>query len=193
MYHVMSRGNFRQGIFPAADHAERYLHYLDRATRRYDWCVLDWCLLPNHYHLLVQLTNGGLSEGMRELNGCYSRWSNLIHERTGTGHLVRNRFTSRHVNDDEYLQAVLRYIPRNPVEAGLVRTPEDWPWGGYRATIGLEHPRRFHRPAEVLRYFSPDPTRARRLYQAHVMNGPVVSEHDLWSDDGVRPSVPSRG
>jgi putative transposase len=185
MYHVMSRGNFRQTIFPDERHITRYLLLLGRVSLRRRWVIVDWCVMPNHYHLVIQLTDDGLSDGMRELNGCYSRWSNAIHQLTGTGHLVRNRFRSRLVENDPYLWSLMRYIPLNPVRAGLVRHPQDWRWSSYRATVGREHPHPFHRPSETLRYFHSDPAIAIELYQRHLRPGPVHEEHDLWSDHGL--------
>ena len=182
LYHVMSRGNYRRTIFPDTDHAERYLFLLNRVTARRKWIIVDWCLIPNHYHLVIQLTDGGLSDGMRELNGCYSRWSNALNGLTGTGHLVRNRFKSVPVEDDPYLLRLLQYVPNNPVRAGLVTAPDEWTWSGFRAAVGLEYPRAFHRPSVALAFFDNDPGRARDLYRRHVElgadpNGPVP-----WSD-----------
>src|SRR5438874_1996259 len=76
LVHTMSRGNFRQETFLDGTHYRRYLELLERVAQRRRWTVLDWCLIPNHFHLLIQLRQGGLSDGMRELNGCFSRWSN---------------------------------------------------------------------------------------------------------------------
>jgi REP element-mobilizing transposase RayT len=184
-YHVMSRGNYRRVIFPDGDHVERWLALLARVTARRDWVVADWCVMPNHFHLLIRLTDGGLSEGMRELNGCYSRWSNGVHELTGTGHLVRNRFKSRPVTDDPYFFQLLRYFARNPVAAGLTQALESWPWAGYKAMAGLEHPRPFHRPAEALQLFSSDPSEAQRSYHRHVLTGLIPEGLDPWSDDDL--------
>jgi putative transposase len=182
LYHVMSRGNFRQPIFLDEDHFAKYTRLLVRVARRWDWAILDWCLIPNHYHLLIQLSEGGLSEGMRELNGCYARWSNVQTGRTGTGHLVKNRFEAKPVVTESHFWATARYIPLNPVRADLAKRPEDWRWSGYRATAGLEYPMTFHRPAELLRYFSPDPTLAVERYFAFVDEGPVPKSHAPWSD-----------
>jgi REP element-mobilizing transposase RayT len=182
-YHVMSRGNYRRVIFPDDDHVTRWLHLLTRVTAKWDWVVVDWCVMPTHFHLLVRLTDGGLSEGMRELNGCYSRWSNTVHELTGTGHLVRNRFKDRPVRDEAYFLQLLRYLAWNPVAADLTRSLEAWPWTGFRAFAGLEHPRRFHRPAEALELFSSDPKQAQLRYLEHVASGHVPQELDPWSDD----------
>jgi putative transposase len=184
LYHVMSRGNFRQTIFPDDEHYFAYLRRLTCVTSRRRWIVLDWCLMPNHYHLVLQLTDGGLSEGMKELNGCYSRWSNELFGRTRTGHLFQNRFRSRHLINDSHLWEVFRYVPNNPVLAGLEPAPENWPWCGYRATVGLEHPRVFHRPAELLRYFGHNPATACERYQRFVYDGLVRARRVQWSDDG---------
>lgn len=183
LYHVMSRGNFRQEVFLDDAHYAKYVQLVDRVSRRYDWTVLDWCLIPNHYHLLVRLNSDGLSDGMRELNGCFSRWSNLRTGRTGTGHLWKNRFRHLDVVREGHFWEVARYLPINPVAAGLCALPEDWVWGGYRATIGLEYPYRFHHPAKLLRYFDARPEIARRKYRALVHEGLVRGGHVMWSDD----------
>lgn len=182
LYHVMSRGNFRQRIFLDEPHFEKYIRLLAQVTRRRHWTILDWCLMPNHHHLLIQLTEGGLSEGMRELNGCYARWSNVQTGRTGSGHLVQNRFKAPAVDTERHFWATVRYIALNPVRSNLVERPEDWPWSGYRATIGLEYPRVFHRPDELLRYFSPDPRIAVERYVRFVREGQVPKSHVPWSD-----------
>lgn len=182
LYHVFSRGNYRATIFFDEDHFAKYVALLDRVAQRRYWRLLDWCLMPNHYHLLIQLEDGGLSEGMRELNGCFSRWSNLQTGRTGTGHLVKNRFGCRNVIRDGHLWELLSYIPLNPVRADLVDHPEDWLWGGYRATIGLEHPRPFHDPSSLLRLFGRERSVALRRYMRHVRSARDRDDVEPWSD-----------
>lgn len=182
LYHVMSRGNFRKTIFLDDDHYAKYIRLTTRVSSRRDWRILDWCLIPNHYHFLIQLTAGGLSEGMRELNGCFSRWSNLRTGRTGTGHVFKNRFAAVEVTDEGHLFEVIRYIPNNPVTAGLARLPEDWPWSGYRGTIGADHPYPFHQPADLLSYFGAEQATALRRYRRFVHEGRVRSRLVPWSD-----------
>jgi REP element-mobilizing transposase RayT len=178
----MSRGNFRDTIFLDDDHYAKYVRLLGRVAGRRSWRVLDWCLIPNHYHLVVQLTDDGLSDGMRELNGCFSRWSNLQTGRTGTGHVLKNRFVSVELTDEGHLFEVLRYVPNNPVMAGLVQSPEDWPWSGYRATVGIEHPHLFHQPIELLQYFGSGHSEALRRYRRFVREGLARSRLVPWSD-----------
>jgi putative transposase len=189
LYHVMSRGNFRQPIFVDDDHYVAYLRRLTIVVRRRHWIVLDWCLMPNHYHLVLQLTDGGLSEGMRELNSRYSRWSNEQLGRTGTGHLFQNRFRSKPLTTDGHLWETFRYVPNNPVMADLESAPENWKWSGYRAAVGLEHPRVFHRPTELLRYFGDKPATACERYRQFVLDGLVRAGRAPWSDqDGSAPT-----
>jgi REP element-mobilizing transposase RayT len=182
LYHVFSRGNYKSTIFFDDDHYAKYLALLTRVSARRDWTVLDWCLLPNHYHLLVRLEDGGLSEGMRELNGCFSRWSNRETGRTREGHLVKNRFGAVDVIREGHLWTMFSYIPLNPVRAGLVERPEDWPWSGYRATIGLEHPYLFHHPRELLRLIFEGDGDPRDRYVAIVEDARVQDEETKWSD-----------
>jgi putative transposase len=183
LYHVMSRGNFRQQVFLDEDHYLRGVHYLDQASDRYGWMVLDWCFMPNHYHLVIQLTKGGLSEGMRELNGCFSRWSNSRTGRTGTGHVWKNRFRLLDVVREGHFWSLVRYVPLNPVVADLTPMPDDWPWSGFRATAGIDYPYRFHRPAELLRYFDARPDAALSSYRAFVDERLIQNDDLTWLDD----------
>lgn len=182
LYHVFSRGNYKGVIFRDQAHYRKYLELLLRVTRRRAWIILDWCLMPNHYHLLIRLTDDGLSDGMRELNGCFSRWSNRETGRTGSGHLVKNRFGCVDVIREGHLWNLLSYIPLNPVRAKIVERPEEWPWSGYRGTIGLEHPRPFHQPAELLRFFSGDRLEAVQRYVGFVEEERVRGVQEEWSD-----------
>jgi putative transposase len=185
LYHVMSRGNFRQEVFLDDAHYVRYLELTQRVARRRHWKILDWCLIPNHFHLLIQLSEDGLSDGMRELNGCYSRWSNLRTGRTGTGHLWKNRPTLVNVFREGHFWELMTYIPLNPVNAGLSRLPDGWRWTGYRATLGLEHPYPFHQPAELLRYFDARLDVARDKYWTLVRSELVRGGHVTWSDHSL--------
>jgi hypothetical protein len=122
---------------------------------------------------------------MRELSGCFSRWSNSRTSRTRTGHLWQNRFKSLAVLKSGHFWETLRYVPNNPVAAGLVARPEDWRWTGYRATIGLEYPYAFHQPAELLRFFGDRPEVAVRRYRKFVHDGLARGGHAPWSDEDL--------
>lgn len=152
-YHLGTKGNFGDRIFDERADFERFLALYERASGRQRWTTLDWCLLHNHVHFLVKLNGGGLSEGMQELNGCYSRWLNRKKGRTGQGHTFKNRFFSELLASDLHLRALCSYIPLNPVEARLCADPADWEWSGCAASTGRVPPRPFHDVAALLAHF----------------------------------------
>ena len=141
IYHVMSRGNRKSRIYDDAVDHQRFLDIVATAAERYDVRVLADVEMSNHYHLVLDTPRGTLSPAMRYINGVYTQHVNRRHARTG--HVFEGRFVSRLVDDDVYLRTVIRYVAMNPVVAGLVTSPEDWPWSSYRATAGLAEPRPF--------------------------------------------------
>jgi putative transposase len=134
LYHVTARGNGRQPIFADDADRERFLTVLTRVAGRYRLLCHAYCLMGNHYHLLLETPDANLSRAMRQLNGVYSQAFNRRHERPG--HVLEGRFHAQVVDRDAYLREVCRYIVLNPVRAGLVAHPREWPWSSYRATAG---------------------------------------------------------
>ena len=141
VYHVISQGSNRQALFLLDAHRIAFLERLADVVERYELACVAYCLMGNHYHLLVQTPDARLSRALQRLNGGYSRAFNAAQNRSA--HLFRNRFFSRHIDGDPYLATACRYIVRNPVRAGLCRDPAEWPWSSHRATAGLEPPPRF--------------------------------------------------
>jgi REP element-mobilizing transposase RayT len=183
-YHVGSRANFGHPIFSDARLNELYLDRYEIVAAKYDWTTLDWTLLWNHTHFLIRLGECGLSRGMQELNSWFARRLNLIHGQTGKGHVFRHRFHAAHLKTDAHLMEVCRYIPLNAPRADQCKRPEEWRWGGFRANVGLEHPRTFHAPNELLLLFGKTPPRARRHYRKHVRAGLDPGGHVSSSNDG---------
>jgi REP element-mobilizing transposase RayT len=134
LYHVTARGNGRQALFADDTDRERFLIVLTRVVARYRLLCHAHCLMGNHYHLLLETPDANLSSAMRQLNGVYSQAFNRRHERPG--HVLEGRFHAQVVDKDAYLREVCRYIVLNPVRAGLVAHPREWPWSSYRATAG---------------------------------------------------------
>jgi REP element-mobilizing transposase RayT len=134
-HHVFIRGVARTKV--AVDDADyaRALLLLERALPRFGLRCHAWCYLPNHSHLLVTSEAGTLSRAMHWLGTCTAQAFNRRHERSG--HLYQGRFGSRLVEDDGYLLELARYLPLNPVKAGLCDAPEDWPWSSYAAIAGV--------------------------------------------------------
>jgi REP element-mobilizing transposase RayT len=136
LYHVTSRGDRREDIFEDDQDRQTFLATLEQVITRFNWTCYAWCLMDNHYHLLVQTPDGNLSKGMRQLNGVYTQASNRRHGRVG--HLFQGRFKAILVDSDAYLLELARYVVLNPVRAGMVKKTADWTWSSYRASMGLE-------------------------------------------------------
>lgn len=163
-YHLGTKGNFGEPIFEERADFEKFLEIYARASIRRCWTSLDWVLLHNHLHLFVKLNQGGLSEGMQELVGGYSRWFNRKKARTGEGHTFKNRFFSKQVETEAQFLRLCQYIALNPVEARLCSDPAAWEWSGYAATVGLAEPCRFHDVPALLAHIGPNTRRGRARY-----------------------------
>jgi REP element-mobilizing transposase RayT len=136
VYHVTSRGDRREPIYRDDDDRLAQLDVIAHAMDRFDAQVLAYCQMGNHYHLVLHTRQANLSRLMRHVNGVYTQAFNRRHDLVG--HLLQGRFKAILVDRDAYLLALCRYVERNPVAAGLVRTPQDWPWSSCRAHLGLE-------------------------------------------------------
>jgi REP element-mobilizing transposase RayT len=136
LYHVTSRGDRREDIFEDDRDRQTFLETLEQVITQFNWTCYAWCLMDNHYHLLIQTPDGNLSKGMRQLNGVYTQASNRRHGRVG--HLFQGRFKAILVDSDAYLLELARYVVLNPVRAGMVKKPDGWAWSSYRASLGLE-------------------------------------------------------
>lgn len=133
-YHVTSRGNEQKEIFRSKKDREQFLHYLETARERYGAVIHTYCLMNNHYHLLLETPKGNLSQVMRHLNGAYTTYFNVKRKRFG--HLFQGRYKAILVDADEYAKELSRYIHLNPVRAGIVSRPEEYEWSSYRGYIG---------------------------------------------------------
>jgi len=132
-YHVTSRGNRRQSIYHDDDDRMYFLVLRDRVVRRCGWRMVAYCLMTNHFHLLIETPALNLSAGIHRLNSNYARYFNERH--SVDGHLFDRRFGSRLVETEEHLADALRYIAFNPVEAGLCAHPHEWRWS---SSYGVE-------------------------------------------------------
>ena len=135
IYHVTSRGDRQEPIFNDEHDRSMMLDVLAATVERYKISVLSYCLMGNHYHLLVTTLEPTLSRGMQWLNSCYARKLNTWH--CHEGHALFRRFHAVLVESDAQLADVARYILLNPVRAHLCRSAAEWRWSSYRATTGL--------------------------------------------------------
>lgn len=171
IYHVTARGNERRLIFlDAADYVE-FLRLLALAVERYGWLVHGFCLMGNHYHLLVETPRGNLPIGMRHLNGRYARSFNRRWGRVG--HLFQGRYSAELVEKEAYLLGLVRYIALNPMRtrAPLCPVPEAYAWSSYRVLLGLVPAPRWLTVDWVLARFGDDYETARAKLRAFVEEG----------------------
>jgi len=190
VYHVTSRGNARADIYLSDDDREIFLDVLGQVVERFGWLCHAWCLMTNHYHLMIETPQPNLSRGMRQLNGVYTQKFNRKHGRVG--HIFQGRFKSIVVDRDAYLLELSRYIVQNPVAAGMVEDVGDWPWSSYLVTAGELPAPDFLEDRWLLSQFGKNATEARRAYAGFVrgkftsspwrlLNGP-----DILGDDAFR-------
>jgi REP-associated tyrosine transposase len=128
IYHVGTRGVRKAALYHGDDDRELFRGLLFRVARRRAWTIHAYCLMTNHYHLVVQTPNADISEGMNSLNGVYALAFNARHG--CEGHVFERRFWSRVIESEADLLVCCAYVLENPVRAGLCRTIDDWTWSG---------------------------------------------------------------
>jgi REP element-mobilizing transposase RayT len=134
VYHITGRGNDKKTVFKDKQDYKTFLNILHQVNKRYNWICHAYCLMGNHYHLLIETPDGNISIGMRQLNGVYTQAFNKRHKRAG--HLFQGRYKAILLQKDSHLLEVCRYVVLNPVMAGLVERPDQWNWSSYSATAG---------------------------------------------------------
>lgn len=173
---MTARGVRRLPIYTCAEDYRLFLDVLGLVAETLGWRILAYCLMPNHYHLVLETPEADLSDGMQWLNGYYAQAFN--HRHAVDGHLFQGRFYSGQVAGDWHLLELSRYLARNPVDAGLCRHPRSWPWGSYRAVAGFERPvaPRFLDVRRVLGMFGSSPALARKRFRSFIDDAPIVPQ-----------------
>jgi len=201
VYHVTSRGNARADIYLSDDDRKIFLDVLKHVIDRFGWLCHAYCLMSNHFHLMIETPQGNLSRGMRQLNGVYTQRFNRSHDRVG--HLFQGRFKSIVVDKDAYLLELSRYIVRNPVAAGMVEDVSDWLWSSYQATAGDAPVPDFLSIDWLLSQFGSQPAHAKKAYASFVrkersaspwksLNGPDILGDDVFREQlqGESENIP---
>lgn len=178
LYHVTARGDRREIIYEDDADRERFLEILGQVIADFNWVCDSYCLMSNHYHLVIETPDGNLSKGMRQLNGVFTQASNRRHQRTG--HLFQGRYKAILVDADAYRLALSRYVVLNPVRAGMVGHPGAWRWSSHRAMIGEAVAPAWLSTNRVLAQFSTDRVEAMRRYTQFIMEG--IGRESLWND-----------
>lgn len=167
-YHVMNRGRRRERIFSAAKDYEVFITVMQETAELLNLKVAAYCLMPNHYHLLLHTPDGNLSRCMRHINGVYTQRFNRRHKQDGQ--LFRGRYKSVVVADDSYLLEVLRYIHKNPIRAGIVRKVGEYAWSSHNGYTSRAKKWHWLYKDFLLAMFSDERHRAGRLYREFVQD-----------------------
>ncbi|MGH8679554.1 MAG: transposase [Burkholderiales bacterium] len=169
LYHVTARGNAREDIYRDDEDRRVFLAVLALVIKRFNWLCHAYCLMSNHYHLVIETPEANLSAGMRQLNGVYTQRFNRRHERVG--HVFQGRFKGILLERDSYLLELCRYVVLNPVRAKMVKHPGKHPWSSYRASAGTHTRPAFLSVDWILSQFAKTPSAARRRYIEFVAAG----------------------
>lgn len=176
IYHLTSRGVSRSRIFGDTADYECFIRLMHKVVKGYTWTCHGFCLMTNHFHLIIETPRMNLSEGMQELNGAYACYYNKKYGRVG--HLFQNRFHSAIVTKDAHFLELIRYIVLNPVKAGIAESVESWRWSSYSTMTGDGFKYRFVTTDRTLSEFD-DCTGGRTAgYREHVAHG--LETDPLW-------------
>lgn len=176
LYHVTTRGDRREDIYLTDNDRNAYLEILGEVCERYNWIIHAYCLMDNHYHILIETPDSNLSKGMRQLNGVYTQYFNRTHKRVG--HVYQGRYVAIIIQKETYLLEVARYVVLNPVRARMVRTAKDWPWSSYRATSGYICPPVWLNTNWIIAHFSRSKSTAMDRYRKFVAEG--KNQPSIW-------------
>ena len=178
LYHVTSRGDRREAIYADDEDRTAWLEVLGTVVEDFNWACHAYCLMTNHYHVVVETPDGNLAKGMRQLNGVYTKISNRRHKTVG--HLFQGRYTAILVDKDAYLMELARYVVLNPVRARIVKRPERWRWSSYCAMVGLQNAPAWLCVDAMLGQFGRQRASAIRRYAEFVGDG--IGAPDLWAE-----------
>ena len=177
IYHIMARGNNRETI--AHDHRDvaSFLASLQLTCARYAWRVYSWCVMPNHYHLVVETSRATLSTGMRRHNSTYAQLFNKRHNRVG--HVFQGRYKALVVADERYLLTVMRYVELNPWRAALADHPSAWAWSSIHVSLGSRPVPRWSAVRDLWRRFGTTEADGVARYRDFLLDGMQTTVEDL--------------
>lgn len=185
-YHLMERGIRRQAIYKEESDYQAFISILQSGLEKYGCILHAYCLMTNHFHMLLETGETDVSKFMKHLAGCYARYFNQKY--MYQGHLFEGRYKSILVKDDTYFLQTSRYIHLNPVKAGMVENPEDYPWSSYRTMLRMNSDKitqssRTHayfgkNPVVYYRQFIEDIGRKYVMEEDRIRRS--IGEDDLW-------------
>ena len=176
LYHVTSRGNARADIFDDDQDRQAFFETLGKVVQRLHWLCHAYCLMDNHYHLVLETPDGNLAKGMRQLNGIYTQAYNRRHR--SVGHVFQGRYKALLIQRESHLLEVCRYVVLNPVRAKAVQSATQWRWSSYRATAWVDKSPPWLTVDWVLSQFADRRYTAARHYRRFVQEG--VGHPSIW-------------
>ncbi|HDR46573.1 MAG TPA: transposase [Geoalkalibacter subterraneus] len=165
----MNRGRRRENIFLQSDDFEAFLKIVRESAERWNFNVAAYCLMYNHYHLLLQTPEGNLARCMRHINGVYTQRFNRTHQQDGQ--LFRGRYKAVLVEDDSHLLEVMRYIHRNPLSADLVQHLDEYPWSSHAGYLSSQKEWSWLERETLLAMLAPTKSKRKRAYLDFVSQG----------------------
>lgn len=165
-YHVINRGHRREPIVTDERDKERFISHLSRMAKQFHVLVHSYCLMTNHYHLIIETPEGNLSQALHWLNVSYAAYYNRRHRYAG--HLFQGRFKAVLVDATQYLEALSRYIHLNPVRAGVVSCAWDYTWSSCRCFVGSQSAPVWLETNRILAGFGRTRAAARQSYAAYL-------------------------
>lgn len=178
IYHITSRGNARSAVYLGDDDRRGFLDLLAECITKFNLICHAYCLMDNHYHLLIETPDANLQVGMRQLNGVYTQQFNRRHAHVG--HVFQGRYKAILVDKDSYLLELCRYIVLNPVRAAMVTLPELYLWSSYAQTFSVQQDTSFVSTDWLLSQFSNKKSTARKRFQQFVLQG--IGQDSPWSN-----------
>jgi putative transposase len=172
-YHVYTRGNQKQPIFLSDDDRLYFLKILGEAAERLSARFHVYCLMPNHYHFILETPLANLSQIMHFINTSYSVYLNLKHDRCG--HLFQGRFKAILMDAESYARILTFYIHGNPVRKKIVSRPEDFEWSSAAAYFGVAAPRCWLRMETILALFGGDRATLRAEHDRYLLGNNDMS------------------
>jgi len=177
LYHVTARGNRGDAIFDDDANPRLFLTVLGGVVETFNWRCLAYCLMSDHYHLVIETPDGNLGKGMRQLGGVYTQALNRRHGRSG--HVFQGRYAAIVVDADAHLLELARYVVLNPVRAGLVGAAKEWRWSSYLATTRKAKTPPWLAADTLLAHFASERAAAVRRYRRFVAQG--IGAESVWT------------
>lgn len=169
LYLVTSKGTGELPVFQSDEDRFSFLNIFKQTVKRFNWRCHAYCLMDDHYHIVIETVDGRLAIGMRQLNGVYTQQFNRRYQRSG--HVFQGRYKAVLFERDRHLLEICRHVVLNPIRAGAVGSPEQYRWSSYRTTAGFLKGFPALSPDRILRQFAENPSVAQKQYRRFVLAG----------------------